>query len=462
MSSLPFVPPRVYYPRCKAILTIGMDDHVPTSTGVPVPAFELVPRRVEVVRNDARTADTLRMLVEYRDFPFEPRAVKWAHVSAHIENVEDPLIPLIPTPLNLRFVGVIDETETQLGPDENLVEIKARDYTSYGLDVKWSAAYPPGQHQLAPAPATPFPIVGTLAEVVEAIRLLVWPLTKPAMFLDPKAVAVPVNVRAKRNTWTAREGDSVWDVLTAICGLFGQVPVWNLDQLEIRPPVFPKPEVAAFFYGGLTANLKKLTIRRNYTDRRRKPLRIVAWDPGQGRAVEGPPYPPTYAVVGSRAKVDAGAAGLPGAPAATPRRSVECEEYFLEGTYTEGDLALLAQGIYTESAQWDVTGTIETNDLTDATLVLPLLGLSNGDPLVITFGEDQTVLDNMTPPEAVAYLSDFTRPNPLRPEVAQALVDGWLKAQVVPRTFLVHQATHFWDHEQGYSLRAEFVSYLLV
>lgn len=455
--SLP-LPPRVFWPRCKVLLTVVQDDAVPLSAGLPLPAFEVVPLKAEVVRNDARRADTCRVVVAYRDLPIDPRQIKTLHVAVHMENVPDPLVPLIPSPLNLRFAGVADKIRTSWGGAEE-VEIEGRDATAVGLDLKWSSAWPPGQQPWVATPVPPFPITSTLAEVVERIRVLVWPGLKPSMVLDPKAAGLPVAPRAKRNTWTAKSGDSVWDVLCDICALFGQAPVFNVDQLEVRPPLFPKLEPAVFFYGSILGNVEKLEIRRDIGERRSKPVRITAWDPGQGRAVIGG-WPTQEMQVGARKRQQAAAGGVAGP--ATPTVSVEWEEYRLEGTYTELDLTDLARVIWQESAQNDISGVLETRDMVSASpAMLPLLGMSNGDPVVVNFGLDQAVLANLTPPEAVAFLSDFTRPNALRPDIAKAVVDLWLAAQAVPRTFLVRSATHSWDNEDGYRLKVEFCSYFL-
>lgn len=447
--------PSNYFPRCLVAISLVLDDQIPGSPGTPVPpAYTVIPRDVEVDKNDARTADICRVQLDYRDFPFDPRAIRGAHVVVHLDGLLDPLVPMIPSRLNARFIGLIDEMEADHSGGGERVSLRCRDYTGLGLDLRWSAVVPSAP---APAPPTPFPIAGTFQSVVEAVRLLVWPLTLPAVFLDPTVAAQSLALKLGKLTWTAKDGDSVWQVLTDMCAVFGQVPVWNLDQLEIRPPALPKPGAASFVYG---QNLESLKFKRDYRGRKEKPVRVVAWDPTKGLALEAQ-YPPLGDPRGVKKKQKAGVAGLPGAGgAAVPSATPEYLQYNVEGAYTPVDLLALAMALYTESRQ-ETTGELTTKDLDDLA-GLSILGLSNGDPITVALWPDvMASIASMSPPEAIAFLSDPFRANSLSPIVAAALVDAWTRAQTMTPLWHVKSAKHAWNVESGYKLVVEFQNYIL-
>lgn len=448
------LPPRYYYPRCLAVIGLVLEDQIPGSPGVPLPpTYTVIPRHAEVLRNDARTADTCSLELDYRDFPFDPRAIRGAHVSVHVDDVLDPTFPLIPNPLNARFIGILDDMEANHEGDGERVTLRCRDYTSLAIDLKWAALL-----QQAPAPAlpVPWPITGPLSAVIEAIRALVWPLTKPAIFLDPSVPAQSLALKMGRTTWTARADDTVWDVLTDMCAVFGQVPVWNLDQLEIRPPAFPKVAAATFIYG---QNLEKLVFKKDYRNKKAKPIKVVAWNPTLGVAVEAQ-YPPLGDPRAKKFRQQAGVGGVAGGGgAATPTGRTEYLQYSVEGNYTPVDLLAIAIGLYNESQQ-ETTGSLETCDLSDLAF-LPLLGLSNGDPISVTlWPEVMASIESMTPPEAIAFLADPFRPNSLSPPVAAALVDVWTKAQTLQILWHVKSSLLTWDAEDGVKLKIDFENYL--
>jgi len=67
----------------------------------------------------------------------------------------------------------------------------------------------------------------------------------------------------------------------------------------------------------------------------------------------------------------------------------------------------------------------------------------------------------MSPPEAIAFLSNPTRPNSLNPVAAQALVTAWTTAGQLAVSFYVREVSHTWHREDGYTMRASFNNFLL-
>lgn len=434
----------VYYPRCLVLVTALFDDQV----GGAVPAtWSCVPKSVEITRNNARTADTCRLQLDYRDFPLDPRLLKAVHVSVHLEAVIDPTIPLVPWRLNLRFIGIVDTPEVTLSASGESVSLDARDYTAIWMGRSWrSLVQPIRGPKGGSAYVLATPVGMTLGMLVEQLRLAITPLTAPALFMDPTSAALQPWMRTGRATFAPEPEDTAWDLLIRLCDLFGLTPVWELDQLVIRTAAQAGIGSAFMVYG---QNVERLMFRRNLQKPEEKNVKVVAWNPVAGISLEAAWPPP------SSLPLDLGENGT---PKATTAKYVQ---YHVEGPYDPATLAQLAQRVHAELAQAKLEGELETRDMTDL-FEASLVGLGNGDLLVCRLGtEVQASIAGMSPAEAVLFLSDPSKPNSLSPTVAQALVSAWTAAQSLAVQFYISEATHRWDREDGYRLTIGFRDYVL-
>lgn len=447
MPALP-LPPRIYYPRCLVALSCLFDDQVPASPG-QFATFTAIPRSCDVRRNSARKADECTLELDYRDFPLDPRLLKDVLISVHIDDVPSDDIPIFPSRLNLRFIGRVDVPETELGASSQTVKFSARDYTGIWLDYRWpQATKPPG----APAavPSLPTPPGTTLGALIELMRLQVTPLIAPAVFTDPVAAALDVHLRTGRNVFVSDDDDNAWDVLSALCERFGLVPVFELDILTIRTPTLASARSALLIYG---QNVETLRFSRDLKQNRSKQVLLRAWNPVLGLSLEASyplPGSPDYSLVTrlSEAKV--------------PKTSIQQVQYNVEGNYTVVELALLAQRLWTELAQNQVVGELETKEMADLLFGDSLLPLANGDILVCKLGtEDLASIASMSAAEAIAFLADPTKQGAMNPAAALALVNAWQAAQALSITFYITETAHKWDRDTGYQLTVRFRDFVL-
>lgn len=443
MAVLP-IGARYYYPRCIVNMNLLLDDGV--GGFVPASFTNVVPRSVEIERNSARKADTCRVELDYRDLPLDPRAIKDIQIFVHIENMQTPSAPLVPTDVpgksNLRFIGSADSDQVTLGSSEQTVTIEARDYTAFWLNKPArSLTIPPT------SPGVP------LSTIVDGLRLQVTPETTPAIFA-PGTLGLVINDRTGKSVWTpASEDDNAWDVLSGICDIYGLVPVWNLDQLEIRSPSGPPygaPARANMLYG---YNVEELQFSRNLKQPKSKQVKLVAWNPELGESLEAL-WPPTASAPTVQKQT----------AAKTAKPTIQQVQYNVEGPYTPASLLDLATKIYDELSQSELRGKLKTRDLTDATLPIStsLLDLQNGDQLVIKLGtQDQASIAGMSQAEAIAFLSNPLKPNNLTQLAAGALVAAWSTAQTAAITFYVLEVRHRWHREDGYDLEIGFRDFIL-
>lgn len=454
------LPPTYFYPRCVVRLSVLLDDHVP---GIPTPVqllknyaqFTAIPRSVEVQRNSSRKADTASVTLDYRDFPLDPRLIRDITVSIHLESVLDPELPLVPTPLNLRFYGRVDVPRVSLSSSGQTVRLECRDFTGIWLDKKW-----PGKNAATGLYTNPCPVGTTLQMMVEAMRLQVTPNTLPAVFLnsaglpDPSIAATDMHRLIGRDFFVSKEDDNAWGVLSAICDKLGLVPCWNLGTLEIRSPTLSSVRNAVMVYG---QNVERLEFERDLRQNQGKQVVIRCYNEVLGQvltAIWPLPVSPDYSLV---ARLNPG----PTEGSEKPKTTIEQVQYSVTGPYDPATLQVLARRVWTEMRQNQLAGELETRDMTDL-IGFDLLPLANGDRLTCQLGtEDQAAISHMSPAEAIAFLSDPTRPNFLSPAAAEALVSAWTVAQSLNITFYVLEAHHSWDCDDGYRLRVRFRDFVL-
>lgn len=437
------VRPKIYYPRAAVQIQALFDDQ---HGGFIPAAWDCIPRSVEVERNNARKADVCRVELDYKDFPLDPRALKDVLISAHLGAVPTVDFPLIPSPLNVRFIGRVDEPEASFGPDQERVRLEARDYTGIYTEFRAQTLF------ADQATGKPAPILAaqTLQTMVETIRLEVTPETGPAVFYDLNAAGSLVAGRLGRDFFTPDENDSAWDVLIKLCEIYGLVPVWNLDVLEIRTADQFATGAAQMMYG---SNISRLTYHRSLKQQKSRGVKIVCWNPVLGIPVEVIYFDPKNPV-----KQRLTPSGKP----STAKAIVKVAQYNVEGNYTPDDLLVLAKRVYEESAHKQLEGELETRDMTDLAGT-DLLGLSNGD--ILTCGLDpglESSIAGMSQAAAIRFLSNPGRPNALNPAAASALVQAWsLANNPAGVQFYINEAVHRWDREDGYRLTIKFQDLVL-
>jgi len=416
------------------VINALLDDQIPASPGVQT-GWTAIPRSVEWVRNTARKADTALVELDMRDFPLDPRMVKDILVTIHVADALDPNLPLVPTALNKRFVGLVDRPQADLSDGGEIVRLEARDYTGIWLDTKLSSV-------------PPISLMAPLAAIVDQLRIRITPLIAPAVFTDPRAAAFIPGTSKGKTQLTIGKGESAWDVLSKLCQLQGLIPVFSLDVLEIRSATRAAVIRRRLVYG---QNVTRLMFRRSLTrEPKSRRITIYAWDPVAGVPVVGFYQPPNVRIKLNERGIQT--------------TKITDISYNIIGAYTPDELAIIAKRIWDEQAGQELEGELETRELVDgaAPLGLSLLDLANGDTLDIRLGRDlQSSIEGMSPPEAIAFLSNPTRPNSLNPVAAQALVTAWTTAGQLAVSFYVREVSHTWHREDGYTMRASFNNFLL-
>lgn len=427
------------YPRCVVLLDVLMEDYG-TGTGQSY-AIEVIPRSVDIVRNDHRTADTARITLDLRDFPFDPRTFQSARVRVLLGDTRDPLGTLALT--DACFVGFVDTPETARGEGGDTVTLECRDYTGVLLDQKWDGS----------AIDVTLPLQTVVDEILAAVPGAVGLTVGYSMGAAATVLATVIG----RPKFAAQSGDDVWTVLCDLCGRAGLIPVFELDLLLILTPAdfgvdratfvttsAIKPVAASFSYG---RDLSRLGYRRRFKEARSVQVEVRAYDPTK-RVTLIASYPPVPTVI-KRKVSTTGKVSTTNAPILP---------YYVTGAYTPVALAAKAQSIWSEAARQEIELDFETAELwTVEGVAVPSIG--NGTRLTVTTANSiATAVEGESAGEAVARLTTGDRA--LAADVAAAFVASLAGANNLTVQFYCKSATHSWSREQGYRCTMTAINYV--
>lgn len=216
-------------------------------------------KRVRVNINSYAEADTFELELDYKVFPFDPRAIKSLQVSIHMENMEaledDNGAPkkIQPSSENVVFMGFADEDEMTFNDSSRTVRLKGRDFTGLLIDAKW-----PGK--ILPLDKT---VMSVLNEILQSL------VATQDIFVENKTgeLVLPIlakfypdfgKLAGKRN---AKQRETYWDVIQDIVAKSGLIAYIELDKLILAKPrtLYNDAKAVQFVYG---RNVKDLVITR--------------------------------------------------------------------------------------------------------------------------------------------------------------------------------------------------------
>jgi len=436
---------RAYYPRCGVILDVLLEDF---AGGVSSTTYtiEAIPRKVEIKRNSHREADTVRVELDYRDLPLDPRTLRAVRMRVLLGDTRDPGVELSADVLRFQaFIGFADVPETMLAESGETVTLEGRDYTGQWLDQGWDG--------------TAIDISGPLSDVVLDVASHVTGMDGIGIEYSEGASGVMLSTILGKTKFAPHQGDDCWTVLVDLCGRAGLIPLFNFDTLQILSASdfssAPSPDVGivpqfggrrpAFLYG---ENVSRLTFKRRFNEQRTKQIEVRCWD-AQKRLYTSAKYPPAPIILSKKIS----------AKGKVSEQAAPILPYYVQGPYDPATLAAMAKRIYEEAARQQIEGEIETAEMVDLDGMtdLPLVG--NGDGVVVTLGTPiVSAIDGMSDAEAVAFLS--SGPRGLDPVVAGALVAARALAGKLATTFYVQSANHEWSRDEGYKLSLKFINYV--
>lgn len=253
-----------YYPQAAVVLRIIWEDFGTESEVLEKPyTVQAQPYRATVGINSYREADTFECELDYKTFPFEPRAIKSCQVNVHAENMKslydgDGNRKIItPSPENAIFQGFADNDEITMNDSERKVRLRGRDFTSLFIDSRW-----PGK------------ILDLSKSVTSVIQDIVDKLPAAGgddgISVEDRTDEASTLVLAKfypdfdgstSGKRSSKKRESYWDVIQDICARSGFICYMELDKLVISKPrtLYDEGNAVKFLYGH---NVKDFTLER--------------------------------------------------------------------------------------------------------------------------------------------------------------------------------------------------------
>lgn len=228
--------------------------------------------------NDYTQADTFDAEIDYKQFPFDPRAIRAVAVTVAMEDVghlydsnNSPTRiqprasrdPVSGKDSNVIFVGFADEESMNFDDTKRTVRFEGRDFTSLLIDRKYLAG-PVNLEQ-------PVDVVISklLEDLNETVKLTIDNRTGADLPVLAKFYDSKDDVSGRKNV---AKDESYWDLIQRIISQAGLICYIELDKLVISTPriLYGNAAIKRFIYG---RNIKNLEFKRKIG--RRKNFNVV-------------------------------------------------------------------------------------------------------------------------------------------------------------------------------------------
>lgn len=427
--------------------------------------FAVIPRNARLERNDVHTADTLAATIDYREFPFDPRLVRALSVAYFAGTTTGGPLPL--DAQHLRFLGVVDTPESDLGEESCTVSLEARDYTAIllGQRAKPSMAVPLGR-----------PLDAVLADLLATLPGEQATLLRPVI-QGPDGAAIEWPIVPDAGRAGARlpvdPKDTLWSLIRRVVEAQGFVVFVDLDRLVVSTSrtLGADGELRAdadrvhVVFG---RELESLRMKRTLTNRTR-PVVLRQYDPTTGDtiATSWPRDENRTRPSRSRRGRTAVVTRRTGGAVVTHDDASSAEEFIVTGTRSGDELDRLAESVFRRRALQELEGSFRTHDP-----VLPQVRGVRGRPapdfdvwsihtattLFADVGAEADVAFDTTAPRAARERSLVAKG--YAPDVAAALVTSWSALGALSLPFIVRKATLSLDAEQGFTAEVDFQTML--
>lgn len=279
----------VYYPQGVMTLRVFLENFGDEASDRlnKLHVFNIVCKELNVNLNSYREADTFDAVVDFKNFPFDPRTIRSAGVTIHVEDRKKLFKPnnelnsLEPTEETTIFQGFVDEDSISLSEDARTVRLKGRDFTSLLLDREYLGK----PIQLTkPLDQVFRDLLDELPETrldgTDGIRIN--NLTgNPLPIISEFAGSKEKNAVVKN----PRKNRSYWDHIQEITQQAGLISYISLDELIVTKPrtLYDRSQSKVFVYG---ENLTQLNFERKLGRQKGFNLRVLSYDVEKKTTIE--------------------------------------------------------------------------------------------------------------------------------------------------------------------------------
>ena len=429
----------VYYPRCRAILSIVFDGFGGSDSSPQI--IEVIPKDCRVSLNNYKEADTFDMEFDGKLLPISPEQLRSAAVQIYFYGLDNLNASEMEStaPDRVTLAGLIDSAELNASKTGVTFQVSGRDYTAILIDKEWD-------------PTRRVPVGRPLDEVVQGLVDEATQKDKIGRTLNvvfkggiesPPTFGTIHNVKTKKRGFTpAQGGKNYWDVIYNLCMRHGFIVfVQGFDVVISRPNVLieeARKSIAKVVYG---RNLESLNIERKLGKERVPQIVVRSYDSKTRSVIEGR-FPE------SKDKVLTGIG----------TEKEEVKSYSVPGITNAKILKRIAENAYNTLARGEATGRFATKHLTDLDDEFDLLTLRAGSAVAIGFDPfvPEAILAAMTEGERYSHLVSLGYTD----KMAGLIASGFDKINYFRRPFYVREVSLSWSSRDGITIECEVANFI--
>lgn len=459
----------VYYPQAACILEILWEDWSTNKLDLTKTHLLVVqPKDITVEINNHKEADTCRFTIDYKNFPFEPRAIRQMKVTVAMKNMEklvDPsgkfvqIAPINELTLSTEgraqfskqlleavvFAGFADESEIMLDDARREVVIECRDQTSLLIDRK----------QARTSITLDRPIKTIIRQILDQsdstkpIQIEFRPADLESTVQNIAQVSADIT-DAKKQT---KSNETAWDVINDLCERVALVPFIELDKLVITKPriLFAKSRRRVLTWG---INLKSLSMKRKMGRDKGINVEVRSLDIKNKKVVKAE-YP--FDVTGQRQTINKIVNGE------TKSEPAPKHVFFMPDIIDSNILLDRAQDIWHEMARQELEGSLATKEMIlcdkDGT-EFSVLRFKMGAPLeIVVEPEDMKALGSLQGKGLEAMRQALVQ-RCYDPSVALALAKSFQEMRSKVPPFYTKRVQLTLSRGQAFEAKIDFINFI--
>lgn len=371
----------VYYPQAVVTMRVILEDFGESqdTSKQEVHRFTILCKDLEVSLNSYREADFFRATVDFKNFPFDPRAIRACGISIYMEDKKKIFRPnertldlLEPSAENIIFQGFVDTDHIMLEEESRTVSLEGRDFTSLLIDEEY-LNQPPDLSQSVDK------VIRDLLDQIDSTKYIQAnpsegiPYSK-GIQIDNRAGDLPtlsklnISLASKAGKKNNRKSKTYWDIIQNIVQEAGLIAYVELDKLIITKPrlLYNKDKAKILVYG---ANVKSMEFERKLGRRKNINIRVVALSL-ENKKIEDVHIPrdatEEWAKEIGIARADRmlptiGTDGKAGKPKVAPFITFPVK--LTDGLNARAHLVDVGQSLYEELGRQQIQGSLATNEM---------------------------------------------------------------------------------------------------
>jgi len=368
----------VYYPQGIMTMRVALEDFNDKTSArlAKLHVFSVVCRSVRVHLNSYKEADTFDCEIDFKNFPFDPRAIRSVGVTIHIEDrrklfkTNNARNVITPTEESTVFIGYADTDNISLSEDTRSVRLEGRDFTSLLIDREYLGG------PRATSDALNIVIRGLLDEIeetrfegpntgLEIVNQVVDNDGNPVLLL-PTLAQLRGDLSPKAGNKNGRPRRSYWDLIQNLVADAGLISFVSLDKLIISSPrtLYNRNKAKLFIFG---ENLNTLEFERKLGRQKGFNIRVKSLIPERKEVISVDiPREATDAWIND--------IGLPKKNILIPQIKTNGEKgddkvapfiiFRLKDIVDKDHLTEVGQKIFEETGRQQIEGNLETKEMT--------------------------------------------------------------------------------------------------